>query len=218
MDKIGYIMIAPGYDCLEADRKWMADQGCTTVYEEDMRHEKKRPMWHELMAKVKRGDTLYLPRLSHAMRGSRELAAFLEATRVNCVRVVAFRDRLDTADQLFPAMPTRQLLDLVAAVPHDAVALRRAATQAVAKPRVRKLKTPKVMTTAERDATIINLYKSGLPISEIWKASGFKSRSSLYRILDLHGIEYNRGYSRAEKARKATGRSPDHKTPGNGDD
>ena len=41
--------------------------------------------------------------------------------------------------------------------------------------------------------TVINLYAAGHPIDEIWKASGFRSRSSVFRILNKHGIKLNRG-------------------------
>ena len=31
------------------------------------------------------------------------------------------------------------------------------------------------------------------PIDEVWRASGFRSRSSVFRILNKHGIKLNRG-------------------------
>jgi hypothetical protein len=45
----------------------------------------------------------------------------------------------------------------------------------------------------DREKTVINLYAAGHPIEEIWKASGFRSRSSVFRILNKHGIKLNRG-------------------------
>ena len=44
----------------------------------------------------------------------------------------------------------------------------------------------------EREKLIINLNSAGHPVDEIWKASGFHSRSSVFRILNKHGIELNR--------------------------
>ena len=45
----------------------------------------------------------------------------------------------------------------------------------------------------ERKECVVNMYKSGHLISEIWKASGFKSRSSVFRVLKEAGIVLNRG-------------------------
>ena len=49
------------------------------------------------------------------------------------------------------------------------------------------------MHKLDREKTVINLYVAGHPIDDIWRASGFKSRSSVFRILNKHGIKLNRG-------------------------
>ena len=49
------------------------------------------------------------------------------------------------------------------------------------------------MQKLDREKTVINLYVAGHPIEEVWRASGFRSRSSVFRILNKHGIKLNRG-------------------------
>ena len=49
------------------------------------------------------------------------------------------------------------------------------------------------MQKLDREKTVINLYVAGHPIDEVWRASGFRSRSSVFRILNKHGIKRNRG-------------------------
>ena len=49
------------------------------------------------------------------------------------------------------------------------------------------------MQKLDREKTVVNLYVAGHPIDEIWRASGFRSRSSVFRILNKHGIKLNRG-------------------------
>ncbi len=44
-----------------------------------------------------------------------------------------------------------------------------------------------------RKECVVNMYKSGHLINEIWKASGFRSRSSVFRVLKEAGIVLNRG-------------------------
>ncbi|MDO4497891.1 MAG: recombinase family protein, partial [Bacteroidales bacterium] len=45
----------------------------------------------------------------------------------------------------------------------------------------------------EREMTIVNMYNGGHSIDDIWHVSGFRSRSSVFRILNKHGITLNRG-------------------------
>ena len=49
------------------------------------------------------------------------------------------------------------------------------------------------MHKLDREKTVINMYAAGHPIDEIWRASGFRSRSSVFRILNKNGIKLNRG-------------------------
>ena len=49
------------------------------------------------------------------------------------------------------------------------------------------------MQKLDREKTVVNLYVAGHPIDEIWRASGFRSRSSVFRILNKNGIKLNRG-------------------------
>ena len=114
MAKIGYIMAISQYDRLEEDRKWMNDYGCIRIVEESDENERNRPLWKQLMVALQRGDELVISKFSNALRGSRELATFLEFCRAR----------------------------------H--------------------------------------------PIDEVWRASGFRSRSSVFRILNKHGIKLNR--------------------------
>lgn len=45
----------------------------------------------------------------------------------------------------------------------------------------------------EREKNIVNMYNSGHSINDIWKVSGFNSRSSVFRILNKYGVDLNRG-------------------------
>ena len=89
MAKIGYIMAISQYDRLEEDRKWMNDYGCIRIVEESDENERNRPLWKQLMVALQRGDELVISKFSNALRGSRELATFLEFCRVKVIRIVS---------------------------------------------------------------------------------------------------------------------------------
>ena len=74
------------------------------------------------------------------------------------------------------------------------VALRKAAThveyiKSGIKPA--KSSTPKKGIDSERN--IVNMYNNNYTIDDIWKVSGFRSRSSVFRILNKYGVKLNRG-------------------------
>lgn len=197
MAKIGYIMVSEHYDRLEEDRRWMDDYGCVQIIEERDADEKQRPLWKQLMTALERGDELVIAKFSNAIRGSRELASFLEFCRIKVIRIISIHDRIDSNNELFPDTKVSDVLEMMGALPEEALALRKASAHvvklqekiAVTMPRVSSAK----MRRMEREKTVINLYNAGHPIDEIWKASGFHSRSSVFRILNKHDIELNRG-------------------------
>ena len=86
---------------------------------------------------------------------------------------------------------------MIGSLPDEALVLRKA-SEHVSKLQERMIvQLPPVSTAKERrmdrEKTIINLYAAGHPIDDIWKASGFHSRSSVFRILNKYGIKLNRG-------------------------
>lgn len=86
---------------------------------------------------------------------------------------------------------------MMGSLPGEALVLRKS-SEHVSKLQERMIvQLPPVSTSKERrmdrEKTVINLYAAGHPIEEVWKASGFRSRSSVFRILNKHGIKLNRG-------------------------
>lgn len=197
MAKIGYIMVTAHYDKTEADRQWMQDYGCLQIIEEKDEDEKARPLWKQLMVALERGDELVISKFSNALRGSQELAIFLEFCRVKVIRIISIHDRIDSRNELFPETKPSDVLEMIGSLPDEALALRKA-SEHVTNLQERMIVTlPPVSTSKkkrlEREKTVINLYAAGHPIDEIWRASGFHSRSSVFRILNKHGIKLNRG-------------------------
>jgi hypothetical protein len=197
MAKIGYIMATAHYDKLEEDRQWMQEYGCVKIVEENDADEKSRPLWKQLMIALERGDELVISKFSNAIRGARELAMFLEFCRVKVIRIISIHDRIDSNNELFPETKPSDVLLMIGSLPDEALVLRKS-SEHVSKLQERMIvQLPPVSTSKEkrmdREKTVINLYAAGHPIEEIWKASGFRSRSSVFRILNKYGVKLNRG-------------------------
>lgn len=197
MAKIGYIMVPSHYDHLEADKAWMNEYGCVQIIEESEENEKTRPLWKKLMLSIGRGDELVISKFSNALRGSRELAIFLEFCRVKVIRIISIRDRIDSRDKLFPETKASAILEMFGSLPDEALVLRKSAAH-VTKLKQKMILSPDEMSKfkeskKEKEATIINMYMAGYPIDEIWRACGYKSRSSIFRVLNENNIKLNRG-------------------------
>jgi DNA invertase Pin-like site-specific DNA recombinase len=197
MAKVGYIMAISQYDKLEEDRKWMNEFGCIRIVEESDENERSRPLWKQLMVALQRGDELVISKFSNALRGSRELATFLEFCRVKVIRIISIHDKIDSRNLLFPETTPADVLEMMGALPEEVFALRRSAAHVVHLQEKMIVSLPPVSTSKmrklDREKTVINLYAAGHPIDDIWRASGFRSRSSVFRILNKHGIKLNRG-------------------------
>ena len=177
MAKVGYIFLAEAYESVESDKAWMEKFGCVKIVEENAEDEKLRPEWKALLMSLERGDELVLSKFSNALRGTRELSYFLELCRIKVIRIISIHDKVDSKDEVFPALKTSDFLDMIGSLPAEVATLRKASTH------IMRLRTAKTKTKSTKSHAI----------DDIWAVSGFKSRSSIFRILRKYGITLNRG-------------------------
>lgn len=119
MAKVGYIFKADRYDGFEADKEWMQEYGCVQVIEEPVESEALRPKWKQLVAGLERGDEVVVAKFSNALRGSRELSAFIELCRIKVVRIISIHDRIDSRGKLFPETTVADVLEMFGALPEE---------------------------------------------------------------------------------------------------
>lgn len=192
MAKVGYLYLADGYETIQSDKEWMANYGCCRIVEEKQEQEKLRPEWKELLLSLERGDEIVVSKFSNALRGARELSFFLELCRVKVVRVISINDRIDSKDILFPDTKPSDVLEVFGSLPAEIAILKKASTHMLNLRNI-KSKTSSTKKRQVRETTIINMYNGGHSIDDIWHKSGFKSRSSIFRILKKYGVTLNRG-------------------------
>ena len=191
MARVGYVMNYAGYRA-NTDKEWMKRFGCNEIMEEQQDYEL-RTEWNKLLDRLNKGDELVVPKLSHVLRETRQLSYLLEYCRLKEIRLISIHDRIDSGNELFPETQMSDILNVVALLPKEAFDIRKS-SDAVrkVKSRMRTL-SPVDYNRIERKEFVVNMYKSGHLINEIWKASGFRSRSSVFRVLKEAGITLNRG-------------------------
>ncbi len=195
MAKVGYIFMANQYDMLEADKEWMLQYGCVQVFEESTDHEILRPLWKQLMASIERGDEIVVSKFSNAVRGTRELATFLELCRIKDARIISIHDGIDTKDELFPDTKVSDVIKMFGSLPEEIAALRKSSSHIMHLQQYIKQpsKTGGSISKTERERMIVDMYNNGHSIDDIFEMSGFSSRSSVFRILNKYDVKLNRG-------------------------
>lgn len=195
MAKVGYIFKADLYDGFEADKEWMQQYGCIQVVVEAVEHEALRPQWKQLISKLERGDEVVVSKFSNAVRGSRELASFIEFCRIKVVRIISIHDRIDSAGKMFPETTVIDVLNMVGALAEEVTVLRNSSAHAMQlQQNIRtRTKTVRAMEKNDRENTIVDMYNNGHSIDSILTVSGYNSRSSVFRILNKYKVKLNRG-------------------------
>ena len=192
MAKVGYIFRANN-ESFDTEKEWMLQHGCVQIIEETVEHETLRPLWKQLMSNLRRGDEIVVSKFSNATRGLRELAAFIEICRIKIVRIISIHDRVDTRGELFPDTTVADVLWLIGAFPEEIAALRKySAHIEKLRQNIKAPATPQVLSKADREKMIVDMYTNGHSLDDIWAASGFSSKSSIWRILNKHNVKLDR--------------------------
>ena len=192
MAKTGYLFLAKGYSAREEDIQWMKDFGCDEIVVEEGIQERLRPLWRKTLTLLQPGDEIVVTRLSNALRGIRELGAFLDLCREYRIRLVSIHDGIDSKNELFPETTVGDVLDTISRLSFEATATRRTQARILRTRKKNKRERTKSALRLDREKTIVNMYKSGHSIDDIWKVSGYKSRTSVFRVLQRNGVEPNR--------------------------
>jgi DNA invertase Pin-like site-specific DNA recombinase len=189
MAKVGYIYKYNGYEGIEADEAWMHEIGCVNIVFENEADEKLRPQLKVLLTSLKGGDAIVVARLSNIVRSVRDLGMLLEFCRVKALRLISRHDRIDSGDIMFTETRTSDILNSIAMLPSQIESMRSAQDHSKKLKIRRTIKPSKSAVKLDRNKLIIDLYKKGVPVDEIWARSGFRSRSSVFRIIRAYGIE-----------------------------
>lgn len=192
MATIAYIFQSTAIENLDEDKAWMESFGYDRLITEDPIHEKLRPEWRKMLSNIKKNDTIIVTKLSHALRGIRQFGALLDLVTQYDLRLISIEDKLDNHNELFPDTTLSDFFSVLSTLTNEALKLRKAEGRAVRLRKEIRPRTLKAQLKLDREKTIINMYNSNHSIDDIWKVSGYKSRTSVFRVLNRNGVQLNR--------------------------
>lgn len=167
---------------------------CIQVIKEENEHGKLRPKWKQLIASLERENEILLAKFSNTLHSSHELATFIKFCRVKVVQIVSIHDRIDSCGNLFPETKASDVLEMFGSLPEECAMLRKTSAHIIdMQQNINQPTKEKNISRAEREKTIVAMYNNGHSIDDIWKVSGYNSRSSVFRILNKYGVSLNRG-------------------------
>ena len=193
MEKIGYLFLSRNLVTRDEDRAWMTKFGCGTIIEEEGIQERFRPEWRKMLSRIQSGDVIVVSRLSNALRGIRELGVLLGLCKEYGIRLVSIHDEIDSKGKMFPDTTAGDVLDVIGRISAETTAIRRSEAGILQRRKDMKPKTEKESIRLKKEKTVVNMYNSGHSIDDIWKVSGYKSRTSVFRVLNRNGVQLNRG-------------------------
>ncbi|MBO4761109.1 MAG: recombinase family protein [Bacteroidales bacterium] len=193
MAKFGYLFLSRNLVTRDEDRAWMKEFGCTDIIEEEGIQERFRPEWRRMLAHLKDGDEIVVSKLSNALRGIREFGVFLGLCKDYGVRIVSIHDEIDSKGELFPDTSVGAVLDVIGRISHEATLIRRSEARMLQRRKDLKPKTEKEGMRMKKEKTVVSMYNAGHSIDDIWKVSGYRSRTSVFRVLNRNGVKLNRG-------------------------
>ena len=112
--------------------------------------------------------------------------------------MIALHDGIDSDNELFSETQTSDLLRVIARLPEEVNAVRKMTSQPGRWTKGTKVLSQAAYGRVERNKRVVNMYKSGYTIDDIWKTSGFRSRSSIFRVLKDAGVELKRFRGKAK--------------------
>ena len=193
MAKLGYLFLSRNLVTRDEDRAWMKEFGCTDIIEDEGIQERFRPEWRRMLAHLKDGDEIVVSKLSNALRGIREFGVFLGLCKDYGVRIVSIHDEIDSNGVLFPDTSVGAVLDVIGRISHEATLIRRSEARMLQRRKDIKPKTEKEGMRMKKEKTVVSMYNAGHSIDDIWKVSGYRSRTSVFRVLNRNGVKLNRG-------------------------
>lgn len=191
MARIGYIVTELPEQRIEEDEQRIKKENCDIIYRERYNVEGKTKELKKLIDNLNDRDEVIFLSMANAFKGVRQLCLFLNISRIKNLRIIFIRDRIDSYGEKYESS-TENLLHAISTLTEDSYAIRK----------IRKLSEKRERSRSQarqlRNEKCVELYKAGIPTEEIKKQVGFRSKSSVFRILRASGVKTDRRKSDEE--------------------
>ena len=182
MECIGYINTAYYIEHFEEIVLSMKQLPCSSIYY-DEKDDDDRQKWKSFVGTLNNNDTAVLMSFDNAFCSFNDLMFFLKLCSSKNIRIISLCDSLDSSDELFPKLGTKNTLDAIAKM---TVAKGKAAFDDF---QAELLSDKYHEKKLKKYRMVINMYNAGYSIKEIMSRTGYHGKSNIYRILHMFNVE-----------------------------
>lgn len=184
MKQVGYINMSQYNEHFDHFTANMNKQQSPVVHVESG-DEQGRPKWKKFINELSEGDTAIIQSFTNAFRNHGELIFFLKLCSKKKIRLISLEDNIDTSDELFDVSRTSAVFEaLIKMSSYRPVGTEPSFDPDFAMPSKYEDQVLK------RHRAIINMYNAGFKAPDIMIKLGYKSASSIFRVLRIYEIEH----------------------------
>ena len=187
--RIGYARVSTTGQNLDMQLDSLSKAGCEKIYKEKESGVKERPVLNELLSYIRMGDELVVYKLDRLGRSLKDLLSIVDDLQKRQINLVSLSDNIDAKTPSGKMM--MQIFAILAEYERNLIIERTKHGRAVAMLNGKKMGRHKIEHNKKADACA-QLYKGGMLIPDIMSQLGIKSRSTVYRFLQMNHIEPNR--------------------------
>lgn len=189
MANIGYARVSSREQHLDMQLAALKEKGCNTIFQEKVSGIRQRPELEKCLSYLRDGDTLVVYKFDRLGRSLKNLLEIFEDLRNRDIALISIQDGIDGSSTTGKLMMT--LMAALAEFERSVIAERCSAGRREAKLKGKKFgRTPGI--DRNKIEAVSGLYKQGMSITSIMQQLSIKSKSTIYRYLQMKDIKLNR--------------------------
>ena len=185
MARIGYARVSTVGQNLDMQIAALEKSDCDRIFVEKVSGVKERPQLQAALKYMRAGDTLIVYKFDRIGRSLKDLVNIFADLQKRDIGLISLNDNIDASSNSGKFM--MNVFAALAEFERTIIIERCQAGREEAKRKGKQLGIPK-----DKIAACSSLYNSGLTITAIQKQLNIKSKSTVYRLLRLNGIEPSR--------------------------
>jgi DNA invertase Pin-like site-specific DNA recombinase len=189
MSKIGYARVSTREQNLDMQLAALDKAACDRIFVEKVSGVRQRPELEAALAYLREGDALVVYKLDRIGRSLRDLVNIFARLQERRISVISIKDNIDATTSSGKFM--MNVFASLAEFERSLIVERCQAGRREARLKGKKFGRPKGLPSARVDSCCA-LYKAGIPIEDIQRQLGIKSKSTLYRYLDSRKVSLSR--------------------------
>ena len=189
MANIGYARVSSREQHLDMQLTALRDKGCQTIFQEKVSGIRQRPELEKCLSFLREGDTLVVYKFDRLGRSLKNLLEIFDSLHNRGITLISIKDGIDGNSNTGKLMMT--LMAALAEFERSVIAERCSAGRKDAQLKVKILGRAPGINQNKIDA-VVGLYKQGMGIEPIMQQLGIKSKSTVYRYLNIRKIKLDR--------------------------